>query len=110
MTNLSGSYEAMSVEDMRGEIIRLRGEISSACWNIAFLYELLLRFVGDDDLRSLFIDKIRNNRLGEVSLALLGDRGLKASIVSMNALRNISRTVSRMILLLSMIPPYAIRS
>ena len=75
MTNLSGSYEAMSVEEMRNEIIRLRGEISSACWNIAFLYELLLRFVGDDDLRSLFIDKIRNNRLGEVSLALLGDRG-----------------------------------
>ena len=73
MTNLSGDYEEMSVEEMRSEILRLRGEISSACWSIAFLYEFLLRF-GDDDLRSLFIDKIRNNRLEKASLALLGDR------------------------------------
>ena len=74
MTNLSGSYEEMSVEEMRNEIIRLRGEVSSACSSIAFLYECLFRFVGDDDLRSLFIDKIRVNRLDEVSLALLGNR------------------------------------
>ena len=73
MTNLSGDYEKMSVEEMRSEIIRLRGEISSACWSIAFLYKLLFRFV-DDDLRSLFIDKIRNKSPEDVSLALLGDR------------------------------------
>ena len=73
MTNLSGSYEEMSVEKMRNEIIRLRGEVSSACWSIAFLYKCLFRF-GGDDLRSLFIDKIRDSRPDEVSLALLGNR------------------------------------
>ena len=72
MTNLSGDYEEMSVEEMRSEILRLHGEISSACWSIAFLYELLLRF-GGDDLRSLFIDKIRDSRPDEVSVALLGN-------------------------------------
>ena len=75
MTNLSGDYEEMSVEEMRSEILRLRGEISSACWDIAFLYKCLFRFVGDDDdLRSLFIDKIRNRSPEDVSLALLGDK------------------------------------
>ena len=73
MTNLSGDYEEMSVEEMRSEIIRLRGEVSSACWNIAFLYKCLFRF-GGDDLRSLFIDKIRDSRPHEVSVALLGNR------------------------------------
>ena len=73
MTNLSGDYEEMSVEEMRSEIIRLRGEVSSACWSISLLYKCLLRF-GDDDLRSLFIDKIRDSRPDEVSVALFGNR------------------------------------
>ena len=74
MTNLSGSYEEMSVEEMRNEIIRLRGEVSSACWSIAFLYEWLFRSGGDDDdLRSQFVDKFRDSRPDEVSLALLGN-------------------------------------
>ena len=63
MTNLSGSYEEMSVEEMRNEIIRLRGEVSSACWSIAFLYKCLFRF-GGDDLRSLFIDKNQGQQTG----------------------------------------------
>ena len=74
MTYLSGDYEEMSLEEMRNEIIRLRGEVSSACWNIAFLYKCLFRFVGGDDLRSLFIDKISDTRLDDVSLALFGNR------------------------------------
>ena len=74
MTNLSGDYEEMSIEEMRNEIIRLRGEASSACWNIAFLYKCLFRLVGGDDLRSLFFDKISDIRLDEASLALLGNR------------------------------------
>ncbi len=59
---------------MSNEIIRLRGEVSSACWNIAFLYKCLFRLVGGDDLRSLFFDKISGIRKDEVSLALLGNR------------------------------------
>ena len=74
MTNLSGDYEEMSVEEMRNEIIRLRAEVSSACWSLAFLYKCLFRFSGGDDLRSLFIDKIRDSRPDEVSLALFGNR------------------------------------
>ena len=90
---------------MRSEIIRLRGEISSSCWSIAFLYKLLFRFV-DDDLRSLF----RNKSPEDVSLALLGDRWAEGiDRFNERLAKHISDRLSNDFLS-SMIPPYAIRA
>ena len=62
----------MTEDEMRKEIMRLRGEMSAACSCLHILYQFVIIILGDDS-RDMLIDKLRNTPFDEDSVALMDD-------------------------------------
>ena len=60
----------MTEDEMRTEIMRMRGELSAACACLSDLYHLVIRF-GGADMGGIVLEKIRNRSFDPGSLALM---------------------------------------